>query len=369
MTPNRLITLAIHTYDKAIPVKALLEREGVYVELNNVNLAAPVVSPGVRLRIKESDLPLALRIVENMDIFTNHEGDLTGNNGTILIPTDFSDNSLNAAKSAMKLAARLKWEIEFLYAFISPAKRDTVQLSDAYDYELADIAATRELKTDSHTRMKRFTDKIKDAIKSGEVPAVKFSSEIKEGIPEEVILEYSRDKKPPLIVMGTREANKKETDLIGSVTAEVLDGCRVPAFTIPENVSPELFSSLRRVAFLCNFDQDDMIALDALYRMFPDFPLEVTLVDIPTKRLRSSQSDKDKKNLLEYCRSHYNGYLFDMLTIDPKILTSDMKAKGIPFQMLTIPNKRKNAIARIFNPSFAHRILFSNDIPMLVIPV
>lgn len=70
MTPDRLITLAIHTYERALPVKSLLEREGIYVELNNVNLAAPVVSPGVRLRIKESDLPLALRIVENMDIFT-----------------------------------------------------------------------------------------------------------------------------------------------------------------------------------------------------------------------------------------------------------------------------------------------------------
>ena len=62
MTPNRLITLAIHTYEKALPIKNLLEREGVAVELNNVNLAAPEVSPGVRIRIKESDLPFALRL-------------------------------------------------------------------------------------------------------------------------------------------------------------------------------------------------------------------------------------------------------------------------------------------------------------------
>lgn len=69
MTPNRLITIAIHTVEKALPLKNLLEREGIYVELNNVNLASPTVAAGVRIRIKESDLPLALRIIENIEIF------------------------------------------------------------------------------------------------------------------------------------------------------------------------------------------------------------------------------------------------------------------------------------------------------------
>ena len=62
MTPNRLITLAIHTFERAQKVKFILEREGVPVELNNVNLANPEVSAGVRVRIKEADLPKALRL-------------------------------------------------------------------------------------------------------------------------------------------------------------------------------------------------------------------------------------------------------------------------------------------------------------------
>ena len=69
MSADRFITLAIHTYEKAIALKALLEREGVNSILNNVNLTAPAVSSGVRVRIKEKDLPLALRKVENLDIF------------------------------------------------------------------------------------------------------------------------------------------------------------------------------------------------------------------------------------------------------------------------------------------------------------
>ena len=66
----RLITVAIHTYDRAIELKNLLEKEGIEVLLQNVNLEHPTVSSGVRVRIHENDLPLALRIIEHREIFT-----------------------------------------------------------------------------------------------------------------------------------------------------------------------------------------------------------------------------------------------------------------------------------------------------------
>ena len=144
-----------------------------------------------------------------MDIFTAHDATMAGK-GVMLRAYRFHTIIINQrAKLAMQLAAKQKWEIEFLNAFISPANRDTVQLSDAYDYELADIAATRQLQSEAETLMKRFTAKIMESIKSGEVPAVKFTSKICEGIPEEVILEYIREEKPQMVAMGTRETNKK----------------------------------------------------------------------------------------------------------------------------------------------------------------
>lgn len=69
MTPDRLITVAIHTYEKASALRNLLESEGVPAVLQNVNLTQPVVSSGVRVRIRETDLPLALRIIENSEVF------------------------------------------------------------------------------------------------------------------------------------------------------------------------------------------------------------------------------------------------------------------------------------------------------------
>ena len=373
MTPNRLITLAIHTYERALPIKNLLEREGIYVELNNVNLASPVVSAGVRIRVLESDLPLALRIVENFEIFAVPDLNVISEKRKILVPTDFSECSFNAAIPAIHLASRLKCEIDFLYAYMTPVGREDVQLSDVYDYETADIEASHMLQTEAESLMGRFVDKVKGAMKEGEIPVVKYGTVVTEGLPEEAILEYTRENKPLMVVMGTRAAHKKESELIGSVTAEVLDSCRVPAFTIPETVDSASFRSLKKVAFFCNLDQEDMLALDALYRLFPDMSLEVTLLHIPRRSLRKSimPAKQTEENLLKYCREHFPNYTFALGSVNlPLDETQFNTADGNrEYDLLCMPNKRKSVFLRVFNPSLAHRILFRSDVPMIVVPV
>ena len=62
---DRLVTLAILTYEKAQILKNVLENEGIETYIHNINLIQPIVSSGVRVRIKESDLPRALKITES----------------------------------------------------------------------------------------------------------------------------------------------------------------------------------------------------------------------------------------------------------------------------------------------------------------
>jgi nucleotide-binding universal stress UspA family protein len=372
VTPNRLITLAIHTYEKAQPIKTLLEQEGIYVELNNVNLASPTVSAGVRIRIKESDLPLALRIVENIEIFDVAKDSGEGKDGVMLVPTDFSSYSDNAVRLAFHIASRLGYNIVMLYAYMAPSNPPAIQLTDSYDYEIADMVAMRKLKREAKKQMDDYALKVKGWMKKGEIPAVKFSTQIEEGIPEEVILEYTRKSKPQMVVMGTRGADKKEAELIGSVTAEVLDSCRIPAFTVPENVDINRLIKLKSVAFICNFDQEDMIALDTLYRLFPDQALEVVLIHLPGKNDKEdARLGKAQFNLLQYCREHFPRCSFDLRVLRLQALIDDFRdiMQESTINMICVPNKKRNVFARVFNPSIAHKILFKADVPMMVIPV
>ena len=96
---KQLVTLAIHTYEKAQILKTLLESEGIATYIHNVNQIQPVISAGVRIRIKESDLPRALRLIEDTQWLNEDEAkEVLGreNLKKVLIPVDFSDYSIKA---------------------------------------------------------------------------------------------------------------------------------------------------------------------------------------------------------------------------------------------------------------------------------
>ena len=102
---DKLVTLAILTYAKAQILKNVLENEGIEAYIHNVNLIQPVISSGVRLRIKESDLPHALQIIESSawlseDIIKGKESSSERNKEKrkVLIPIDFSNYSLKACQ-------------------------------------------------------------------------------------------------------------------------------------------------------------------------------------------------------------------------------------------------------------------------------
>ena len=64
---DKLVTLAIRTYQRAQMIKTVLEENGIETVIHNLNLEHPEMAVGVRVRIKESDLPRALKIVEEME--------------------------------------------------------------------------------------------------------------------------------------------------------------------------------------------------------------------------------------------------------------------------------------------------------------
>lgn len=369
---DRLITIAIHTYDRAIALKMLLEKEGVSATIQNVNLSHPVVSPGVRVRIKEDDLPLALRIVENQDIFSD-KNDGVDHPLEILIPVDFSECSEKATLVGFHLAALHGASVILLHSFVDPTTTNRVQLSDVlnFDAQSVDQDARQAVVQEAERQMQILKDKIIGKIKDGEIPGAKFSTKIVEGLPEESINQYSKENSPLLIVMGTRGADKKEREMVGSVTAEVLDTCRYPVFTIPESINCNCTKELSSILFFSNFDQEDILALDALFHLLKDKELNVMLVKMPEKKQSSHSSDKLLSKLSEYCKQHYPKHRFCIESISVDNIEKEFNriSEKMQGKLIVVPNKKKNIFARLFNPGIAHRMLFHSDIPMIVIPV
>lgn len=378
MQPDRLITVAIHTYDKAHELKNILEHEGVDVVLQNVNLTSPSVSAGIRVRIKESDLPLALRVIENVEIFSSSlQGIDSDKQPEIIVPIDFSRSSILACRVAFHIAAIHRARIKMIHAYsgaLSPIGA-SLQLTDAMTFDNIpeveeEIESEKAALDFFRSKMKKLEIDFRSMIKDGVIPPVAFSSEIIEGIPEEIICETCRQQTPLLVVMGTRGAAKENRALLGSVTAEVLDTCRTDIMTIPESLRFSKPDDINEVSYFALSTQQDILALDALYRLLPHHSISITLLSLPTKKNPDGVSESLGR-LLEYCKKNYPAYRFKTasLSLSHEVEDFDGLDKKFNIDLIVVPTPKKNIFARLFNPTLAHKLLFHTDIPLLSIPV
>lgn len=367
---DRYITLAIHTYERALVIKSLLENEGIETVFNNVNLAQPVVSAGVRVRIHERDLPQALRIVENAELFMPTHGDSTVR-PKILVPVDFSDYSRKAFVIAFNIAAAHKSDVVFLHTYVTPTASPNVQLTDNYTYEIADAEMDKTMKDEACKLMDGFVADVKDRIKRGIVPPVKFETRIVEGVPEDCINDAAKEIKPMVIVMGTRGAGKKERELIGSVTAEVLDSCRYTILTIPESSVFTSLTQMKNILFFGNLDQEDLLAIDTFHRIYGTANINVTIAHVPGRRESAENIKRSARSLMLFCKAHYPDFSFDTYDVSLTNIAEDVKSitDSRHVDLIVLPNKKRNVFVRLFNPGMAHRLLFHADIPLLAIPV
>lgn len=305
---DKLVTLAILTYAKAQILKNVLENEGIETYIHNVNQIQPVVSSGVRVRIKESDLPHALKITESSawlseEVVGGKSPKLEKVSNKVLIPVD-----LNA-----------------------------------------------------------LSDKVKEKVASGEFPDIKYTCVLREGIPEEEVLRYTKEYRPRIIIMGTRGKSQKDIDLIGSVTAEVIERSRVPVLAIPENTPFKQFSEAKRIAFITNFDQRDLIAFDSLINNLKSFKFSVSLIHLSD--VQNTWNEIKLAGIKEYFQKQYPQLEihYDVVKNDNLLSSLDSYIKSNHIDIITLTSYKRNIFSRLFNPGIARKMIFHSDTPLLVI--
>ncbi|MCM1377694.1 MAG: universal stress protein [Clostridium sp.] len=371
-----MIALAVHNFDFAVTLKGELESHNIDVKLEGLTPIVPAVPTAVKVMIREKDLPLALKIIESGNLMPMLEQrELTGVSNSVLIPVDFSEMSKLAVRAGFEFAERLSLHPIILYAFSAPDFSDSIPSFDPttgvpdFDASIQDAQVDATVSRDANALMKRFSDEIRMLQSRGDIPNVNFSSLVSEGIAEDVIIEFTRLHPPALVVMATRGKHKRQREMIGSVTAEVLDSCRVPLFTVPENYSFCGVKNIVRLAFFCNLDQHDILSLDMLMKMF-GFP-EVEVWLIPVNDNAGPSLTSKLNSLCKYFSENYPAARFNTAFLPAESFREGFEQllKSNSLQMIIVPNKKKNIISRLFNPGIAHKLLFEKDMPMLALPV
>ncbi len=362
------VTVAIHTYERAQVLKTLLERVGIEAHLHRVSEGHPQVAAGVRVRINEKDLAHALQVIEEMETAHRSGVDILNKPQApvVMIPVDFSDYSIRACEFGFRMAKLLCAKVVVLHAYYSPVF-SIAQLTETLSYDIYENEAVKQIIRKAEGDLENLTNLLKRKMQKNELPSVPFSCELKEGVPEDAILSYVKEREPALVVMGTRGKDQKEADLIGSVTAEIIDRSRVPVLAVPENVSLFDGDGVYNVAFASGFDQKDLLAFDKMMQLLQPFKIKMFLTHIQPHKEKKFNKEQ-LRGITDYFTNHYPGLDFEFLSIKDDNLLTELQAvieeKNIG--LLSLNSRKRSLFTHLFNPSVAHKMIFHTDTPMLV---
>ncbi len=366
---DKLITIAVHNYARAEILRTRLESEGIKCYLKNINLIHSVVSGGVKVRVNSRDLEKALRIVEkvNEQYRDEYQDEIEPERSVqrILVPIDFSDYSVNACRYAIGLAEKLNAEIKLMHVYYNPVV-NSMPLTDTYYYQVNMDEIIREIELRAKHNMEEFYADLKEKIEKDNIKGVKLDYYLVRGFASEEIIAKSEEYKPDVIIIGTRGQGERENDLIGSVTAKIIEDTKVPVLVIPEDSLYEGIATIN-IMYATNFDDSDYKALKKLIYIMSPFDFRLYCVHIGTKD--NSIWDKAKMDGLK-------GKLYEQYPdyeIQCSLFEEDDFLKGVQefirekrIDIVSLVTHKRSLISKLLNPSVARKVLFHTNIPFLV---
>lgn len=365
---DNTITLITLSGKKAAEVLTVLRDNGLNCRLATSSCASDGYAD---IEVNATQMKEAISIIESMlalPVQTAGKGQ-----GNVLIPVDLSEKSIMGCKVGLELANRLGTGAVLLHAYVSAPIQQGIAPFQSIDAPMADEVQEVENEVAvsklEEKALRKFTAKIKDMQAHGEMDNVPLTSVLREGMPEDVIRDMSRDSKPKAIVMTTRNNHHKAQDLVGSVTAEVLDSCQAPLLSVPEDCNFPGIRAIRQLVFFCHLDRQDIVSMETFLRLFEYPQAEISLVCVSNKNKSASQNKLESlQRLFSDC---YPSVKFQNKFFSESEFKSDFKGfvDQTGAELLIVQNKKKNIFARLVNPGIAHILFYERDMPMLVLPV
>jgi nucleotide-binding universal stress UspA family protein len=367
---DKIITIASYPYSRAQLLKGRLESEGIECFLSNINLVQPQISGGVKIKITEKDAAQALKIIDQVKEEYGKDKQKTVDRlksiRRILVPVDFSDQSLNACNFAVGLASKLKSEIKLLYSYFNPIVISEPYLEDSsYIYQMDEVMGN--IASEAKSQMISVISKLKQNAEKEYSDKVRISYHLDRGSPEDVILNFTDTWNPGVMVMGTKGAGKGTFDYLGSVTKKIITKARIPILVVPQQSVFMGINYIGKVLYATDFDDSDFRTLRKLMTLLRPFNVRLYCVHIASEK--ESTFDHVKMNSLkDHFQTEFGDFKLncDLIQRDDVLQGLEDYIEEKEIDLLALTTHKRGVIERLFNPSLARQMLFHTNIPLLI---
>lgn len=269
----------------------------------------------------------------------------------ILLPTDFSDASINAIDYAIKLYENHKEEMSFVFmhaVFVHGTTVDTIRSKE--DVLLSE--ATRKLEQ----LCQKYQEKHPNA--------GKFSIEARLGEVSYQVKQLVEEQGFDLIVMGTKGASGLKKVLIGSNATEVLKNRNCPTIIVPHQ-APKL--PITKILYACDFTEIDH-ELDFLVQFAKVLGAEVHLVHFYPEALSEVGVDV-KETRAKLVKQYGYDKIKLFAEMENRVVDGILRyAEENKADLVVMFTEERSYLNELFGKSMTKELAFIAAFPLMAIP-
>ena len=280
----------------------------------------------------------------------------------ILVPVDFSKNSITACLFAFVLAQNQSAEIKILHIFRDP---DSI-VQDRESDNFLPVGNYSEISENERRSTVAFIEAMRNDIQKFGLENVKYHFDLQNGKPEEGIISHAGNYNPDFIVIGTKGAGTFPESIVGSFATRVIENTDRPVLIIPENWTYKHFDKIN-VMYATDFLISDSGAISQLLEIFNPFNAHFNCVHIELN------NDQVLSEMLMFNLESNLSKAHPEISIKCHVIPGKDLLKGIQdfvdkleIDMISFIAPKRSTFYRLFYPNNLKKMVYQSKIPLFI---
>lgn len=264
----------------------------------------------------------------------------------VLIPTDFSECSVNAIKYATHFLKRFsKAKITLLHTYTARVAYSDLAFTDA----APDEEINKEFK-----KIRKQIPQLNDF----EVETIIEQNELLDTLPR-----LCREVKTDLVVMGTQGANSVEDEFLGTNTFAAINSGKCPVLVVPQQAQ---FQPIKNIALASDYMSIDIDLLNPLKEVNNAFGSVINILHISESEKIDEAHAAHAKKLEQYLHKLQHHFHFFKSDDIEKGILDFIEAHDI--QLLCLIPRKHRFFELLFGASHSKKLIFHSQMPILALP-
>ncbi|MCU0393526.1 MAG: universal stress protein [Thermoflexibacter sp.] len=271
----------------------------------------------------------------------------------ILVPTDFSPESIQGLSMAVGLASKTSAKVYLLHVIDIPTPKDIDELEITH----LDMLTEKDLQNPEKIYLMKLLKETKIKINElkKQFPEANISDHVSFDRITHQINYFVEKYQIHLIVMGSKGMNKNDSFLLGSNAEKVIRTAKVPVLTVKREVKDV---NIKHICFASDFKQVPITAIEVIKKIQKIYQTTIHLVKIITPNnfeLSSVTRNTIKQFAEEYALDNYTINFYNYYTEYEGILSF---AQEMNVDMIVMTTQGNTGLIRVLMGSIAEDVAY-----------